>query len=743
MKFDLKNFQSFSPEIISHLITPVVVVDSELRIFMTNRPFAKLTGRNITRIKPGIHISEFYEITDLEKIIVQVKKNLNPWTQEVDGRGKGGIETRILLRIIPMKENLKLSGFVFSMMDTTLETKLHKDYKTLDLEKKIRIEAERRYILSNSLLPFKNPIEVLSKSCELLSSFYPDTCFFALVRKDKNTFIAASPLYKNREVMGEHINNIPPLENCPSLEENNVLKSYIKKHHGYDFHVSKMLKNRDDIPEASILIMGSEERRISELPAIDELILLVTSAHENAFLYRKVKEMSKRDGLTNLYNHRHFIEELDREIKRAIRYKYPVSLLFFDIDHFKIYNDLNGHQMGDRALVGLSRLLQSNCRDLDIITTWQTLPKGYGDDGVPEYFLSRYGGEEFAVILPHTEVTAASIAGERIRAKIEKRKFPGEERQPLGKLTVSMGISSASDRINTAEKLIKCADIALYESKSCGRNRVTVTNDKIVDQALRAIEIDPECNTNKAKEKHSAGMQDIYRPLIRSPLKLVAKVGEDSLYHTTDILKVVNPISHVVISSDGDFSNAIEMFTRIVNNQFISQLNIINNFSSSSLYELREKARGALSLKYEHRSNFLSETGLVLDELLMNAFYNAPVDDFGEKLHSRKPRNENLILDRGKNEITIFCSENFLAINCRDPFGSLVPGEIIPLMQSGKSRVVRNIPQTRKGAGIGLSLLFRYSDILIFKIQKNSFTDIYSVKFNKSLNYKLISILGQ
>jgi len=169
-------------------------------------------------------------------------------------------------------------------------------------------------------------------------------------------------------------------------------------------------------------------------------------------LYEENRLLSITDGLTKVYNHRHFHEVLENEWLRSQRYKIPLSLLMIDVDHFKKVNDMYGHQLGDMVLAGIARVLMVNTRELDTV--------------------ARYGGEEFAVILPQTDVEKAKIVGEKLREKVKEQHF--HEQLKPGEITISVGIAAASSEMKTMKDLITTADYALYTAKENGRNRVVV-----------------------------------------------------------------------------------------------------------------------------------------------------------------------------------------------------------------------------------------------------------------------------
>ena len=168
-------------------------------------------------------------------------------------------------------------------------------------------------------------------------------------------------------------------------------------------------------------------------------------------LLHKVNYMAITDALTGLYNRRRFHDVLTSEFERARRYTTSFSLVMLDIDHFKRVNDVFGHSAGDNVLQEVASILKNSIREIDTA--------------------SRYGGEEFMVILPNTARENALVVAERIRLMIGQHAFGGIDRN----ITVSIGISGMPDaKVESEEKLIRCADFALYRAKQLGRNR-TVT----------------------------------------------------------------------------------------------------------------------------------------------------------------------------------------------------------------------------------------------------------------------------
>jgi diguanylate cyclase (GGDEF)-like protein len=179
------------------------------------------------------------------------------------------------------------------------------------------------------------------------------------------------------------------------------------------------------------------------------LVRDITKEHEKRNL---LERQSLTDEMTGLSNFRAFQGRLALEHERAEKKNLPYCVLFFDVDHFKHFNDRNGHPAGDDALRKVAEVLRSVSSRTE--------------------FVARYGGEEFVVLTSGTDLEQGRAFAERARIEIENTKFPFGEHQPLGKVSVSIGVAVFEPGIG-AEEMLKRADQALYESKQSGRNRVT------------------------------------------------------------------------------------------------------------------------------------------------------------------------------------------------------------------------------------------------------------------------------
>ena len=172
---------------------------------------------------------------------------------------------------------------------------------------------------------------------------------------------------------------------------------------------------------------------------------------QKARMEEKLRDMAFTDAMTGLQNYRAFRTQLEEELRRANRYEHPLGLLLMDLDNFKRVNDLHGHPVGDRLLAHTAAVLRASLRDTDLPT--------------------RYGGEEFAILCPETNLVDAALVAERIRAAIESSTFSVSETEVLS-ITVSIGVAAFPTEADSEASLVHKADNALYQAKKEGRNRV-------------------------------------------------------------------------------------------------------------------------------------------------------------------------------------------------------------------------------------------------------------------------------
>jgi diguanylate cyclase (GGDEF)-like protein len=179
---------------------------------------------------------------------------------------------------------------------------------------------------------------------------------------------------------------------------------------------------------------------------------------QNIELREQLEFEATHDNLTGLFNRQRILEEVERECRRADRYDIPMSVVMVDLDHFKSVNDNHGHQAGDKVLREFAATLRSTMREFDAA--------------------GRFGGEEFLVLLPHTEAAGAAVWAQRLVQQVEAMEvtFHGK----AIRVTASCGVTTARSGMSCADSLIAASDAALYEAKAEGRNRIKVASHDAV-----------------------------------------------------------------------------------------------------------------------------------------------------------------------------------------------------------------------------------------------------------------------
>ncbi len=202
-------------------------------------------------------------------------------------------------------------------------------------------------------------------------------------------------------------------------------------------------------------LLTENQNLVKELTALNKNLesLVEKRTLELKVANEKLSELAMTDPLTKLLNRRAFSKKLLDEVERSSRYKHPMVIAMVDVDHFKHFNDSEGHVLADEALKKMGQILLGNLRKSDS--------------------LARYGGEEFIIMMPETKLSSGSNICERLRLAIENQSFQGQSKAAY--LTVSIGLCEFPESGEGPEELISAADKALYEAKQAGRNRV-VTN---------------------------------------------------------------------------------------------------------------------------------------------------------------------------------------------------------------------------------------------------------------------------
>jgi len=215
--------------------------------------------------------------------------------------------------------------------------------------------------------------------------------------------------------------------------------------------------NQDETSENNNEVLGavfiSRKKKIEFNDEHKNLANVLIQQASKAITYssnlKRISELAIKDGLSGLYNHRHFKEMLSNIVARALRYSEDLSVVIIDIDNFKMINDDHGHQAGDAIISETGVLIDNSIREIDIA--------------------ARYGGDEFAIVLPKTNESGALFVAKKIVKKIESSKILNSDKINT---TLSIGISSFPKNAMTQDGLIEKADIALYEAKNRGRNQI-------------------------------------------------------------------------------------------------------------------------------------------------------------------------------------------------------------------------------------------------------------------------------
>jgi diguanylate cyclase (GGDEF)-like protein len=356
----------------------------------------------------------------------------------------------------------------FNAMSQALKEKIGGYEQSISKEKKVIRDLNILNELNSSLIFKLNVHEVLEvivsfseplvksdiRAIVVVDNFsHSNTRFYTSFHKNKDELADIS-----HSIVQEFFkNNGVPIRLSESSEDERFKKITGGKHITIKNFLAVPLSVEGTICGALIFFNKTEGRgfEIEEEDSAVTVSIQAAAAIEKALFHEATVHLAKTDGLTSLSNHRTFHEALDFEIQRAKRFNRELSLLFIDIDHFKVFNDTYGHQAGDQVLKELAGIVRSNLRSIDSA--------------------ARYGGEEFTIILPETLPEGAVKTAERIRDEIRRHTFDiGGNR---ANLTVSIGIATFPDDAFDKERLIKAADNALYMAKRKGRNLIITSRE--------------------------------------------------------------------------------------------------------------------------------------------------------------------------------------------------------------------------------------------------------------------------
>jgi two-component system, cell cycle response regulator len=348
------------------------------------------------------------------------------------------------------------SGLVDELQEIPLDRENQDLKEILEIAFQITAQLEIENVIKNVVWSF-------------VSKFQIETATFALPGDmDENAVQVISYKGVKKEDLGLSLGSLQPIFSFLDKNEYSQIPfSYFRENYTDRQAVESMamlgteviVPLRTDKGSMGILLLPrtgtGQPYGLSEVQYITRIVRFASIAIENASLFRQ----ATTDRMTGLFSHHFFEKRLDEELERARRYKSTFSLVMFDIDHFKKFNDTYGHLQGDRIIREIARLLGKSVRQVDLA--------------------ARYGGEEFAVILPGVDVKGALVVAERIRKKVEGFPFPSLDGGTPLHVTISVGVTEFEEESAYAPtEIIREADQALYKSKENGRNRVTVSSPR-------------------------------------------------------------------------------------------------------------------------------------------------------------------------------------------------------------------------------------------------------------------------
>jgi len=262
--------------------------------------------------------------------------------------------------------------------------------------------------------------------------------------------IYGGPLGRRIEITGDDITIGRDDDNIISVPMHTVSRRHSRIYREGSQHLVADLESTNGTFVNDVEITGATPLRNGDLIKCGGAVFkFIEGGNVEGLYHEEIHRLTITDGLTQIANKRYFGEFMEREIARATRHHRPLALLMFDIDHFKKVNDVYGHLTGDRILCGVAQIIAAEVRREELVARW--------------------GGEEFAVVLPETSIKGARQFGERIRLTVEQTKFEYDDR--ILQVTVSVGAASLAAG-DTPESLIAKTDALLYQAKEKGRNRV-------------------------------------------------------------------------------------------------------------------------------------------------------------------------------------------------------------------------------------------------------------------------------
>lgn len=447
----------------------VIITDTKGNIEYANPKFTQLTGytlpgvvgKNLRILKSGQTPPEEYK--QLWKTIVSGGE----WRGEFCNKKKNGELYWEAASISPIKNSKGIiTHFVTVKENITERKQMEKELKRAMEERGRKIEELKHLMEFSDLMRDERQEGALIKhmATVLKERFHPDFMTVLMVDKEKNEIVAPvidPPMPLDKFIRCETVLDPSPcrvMRTGHGVIVKDINKEPVCECLRYDMDEGgyACLPLFTGGAASGTVLMVKKEKGYWDNEETSRLLStyigLASSALDNVRLISLIKQAAITDALTGIYNRRFFAETLEKQMSFAKRHKEPLSLLIADLDHFKKVNDTYGHTAGDHALQQVSIILKDSARESDT--------------------LCRYGGEEFAIIMPKTGISGALEKAEKIRQYAESARFdtiaPGKS---LG-ITMSIGVASFPEHGTEYDTLVDAADCALYKAKRNGRNRV-------------------------------------------------------------------------------------------------------------------------------------------------------------------------------------------------------------------------------------------------------------------------------
>jgi len=352
-------------------------------------------------------------------------------------------------------DSMKLDEYLFNFTDNNTEKLKERFFELLilySLNKNLNLSIQLEDLLNTTINFLKDSLKIDEFCFMLLDN---NRKVLKVWTADKATFEAAKDVTFN---IGEGISGIVVQTGEPIMIQDVSKDSRFLYYKAKLTNIGSFLSIPLKLSDNRIIgVLNIHKKEINAFKTDDRIFFSIiaqnlANAIERARLYEKVQKEAMYDDLTGLYTRRYFFENCYREFSESVRFGKTFSIILADIDHFKYFNDTYGHPTGDAILKELASILITNVRHSDIVC--------------------RYGGEEFAILLPNTGKDGAAFTADKLRTLVETNLAEINKSKDIGKITITAGVSTYPDDGNTVDEVISKADKFLYLGKVRGRNMV-------------------------------------------------------------------------------------------------------------------------------------------------------------------------------------------------------------------------------------------------------------------------------